>query len=175
MARLSHINDGGLRRALGNQCLSFGTLAINAGGAATIKTTGATTYRHNGLNLTKAALSAQSFAVTHRADGTAVTTDEPAYVQPQNTSVVYVVALDATGTVAIVQGTYAGQAVTFKPDLSRIETGTGFVPYEPAGYVAIGAVKVVTAATTFTPGTTALDAANITFTFHNVGLLPDTL
>lgn len=176
MSRLSSINDGALRKALGNRCQTFATLAINAGSAATIKTTGATIYSIDGVLKTKAALSAQSFAVTHRADGLAVDANEPAYVQPAGTTVFYVVALDATGTVAIVQGTFAGQSVTFKPDLSRIETGTGLIPFEPAGYTAIGVVKVVTAnAATFTPGTTALDATDVTATYHNVTMLPDTL
>jgi len=42
-------------------------------------------------------------------------------------------------------------------------------PEVPANKVAIGAVKIETgAATTFTPGTTALDAANITDTYYNI-------
>ncbi len=54
--------------------------------------------------------------------------------------------------------------------------GDGDIPDEPAGYTAIGAIKVVTAAeTTFTPGTTLLDAAGITATYFDVAVLPETL
>lgn len=43
MTTLTQVNDHGLRRALGDRCYSKAALAINAGGAATVKTTGATT------------------------------------------------------------------------------------------------------------------------------------
>lgn len=176
MSRISTLASDSLRKVLGNRCHTKATLAINAGGAATIKTTGATIYSIGGVLYTKAALSAQSLAVTHRLDGTPVTTAEPAYVQPAGTTVIYVVALNAAGTVAVVQGSYKGQAVTFKPDLTKIWTGNGDIPEEPSGYTAIGAVKVTTApATTFTPGTTVLDAAGITATYFDVSVLPETL
>ena len=55
-------------------------------------------------------------------------------------------------------------------------TGTGGIPALPAGYCPIGAIKVKTAAaTTFTPGTTALDAAGLTVTFTDLSQLPLTL
>jgi len=41
-------------------------------------------------------------------------------------------------------------------------------PEVPVNKVAVGAVKVETGAVTFTPGTTALDAANITETYYNI-------
>lgn len=176
MSRISSLASASLRRVLGNRCHTKATLAINAGGAATIKTTGATIFSIGGVLYSKAALSAQSFAVTHRFDGTPVTAAEPAFVQPALTSVVYVVALNSAGTVAIVQGSYLGQSITFKPDLSKIMTGDGDIPEEPAGYTAIGLVKIDTAAaTTFTPGTTLLDAAGITATYFDVAVLPDSL
>lgn len=176
MSRISALASASLRQVLGNRCHTKATLAINAGGAATVKTTGATIYSVGGVLYTKAALAAQSIAVTHRLDGSAVTTAEPAYVQPAETTVIYVVALNAGGTVAVVQGSYAGQAVKFRPDLTKIMTGDGDIPDEPAGYTAIGAIKVTTAAaTTFTPGTTLLDAAGITATYFDVSVLPESL
>ena len=176
MSRISSIASASLRHVLGNRCHTKATLAINAGGAATAKTTGATIYSIGGVLYTKGALSNQSLAVTHRLDGTPVTTAEPAYVQPALTTAIYVVALNAAGTIAVVQGSYNGQAVTFKPDLTKIMTGDGDIPDEPAGYTAIGAIKVVTAAaTTFTPGTTLLDAVGVTATYFDVSVLPESL
>ncbi len=85
-------------------------------------------------------------------------------------------ALKKDGTVAVVQGSYSGQSVTFMPDLSKIMTGNGDIPDEPNGYTAIGAIKVATAAaTTFTPGTTLLDAVGITATYFDVSVLPESL
>lgn len=177
MTTLAQVNDAGLRRALGDRCYSYATLAINAGGAATIKTTGATSYSVDGIMYTKAALSAQSIAVTHNLLGLPVSgasaSGPGAYVQPASTTVVYIVALNAAGTVAIVQGGYNNQAVVLPGGIVR--TSKGENPDVPVGYAPIGAFKVVLGATTFTPGTTLLDAANVTVTYTNLSLLPATV
>lgn len=176
MSKLTQIMDGALRQVLGNMNFTKGVLAINLGGAATVKTTAALIYTVGGLLLTKAALSAQSFAVTHGPRGEPVASGIAAYVQPINTTVVYLVALDATGTVAIVQGSYAGQTLSYPADLSKNLLGSGGPPEEPTGYTTIGSVKVVTnGVTTFTPGTTALDAAGLTVTFSDISIVPPTL
>jgi hypothetical protein len=176
MSSLKNIASAALRSLIGGLCLTKATLAINLAGAATVKTTGATTYLVGGLIYTKAALADQSIAVTHDEDGLLVASGLAAYVQPASTTVIYVIALNADGTVAVVQGSYAGQVQSYPGDLSRVNTGAGGVPSEPAGYTAIGAIKVVTnGATTFTPGTTLLDAAGLTVTYHDVGILPATL
>lgn len=89
---------------------------------------------------------------------------------------VYVLALNSAGTLAVVQGSYAGQSITYKADKSKVLTGNGGVPALPAGYCPIGAIKVKTAAaTTFTPGTTPLDAAGLTVNFIDLSQLPLTL
>ncbi|WOB06471.1 hypothetical protein [Piscinibacter gummiphilus] len=173
--KISEIASAALKAMFNNRTCTKATLAINAGGAATVRTTGATIYLIDGVYYTKAALAAQSIAVTHRFNGDAVTTADPAYVQPQNSTVIYVLALNAAGTVAVVQGSYAGQAITFSTDLSKVFTGAGGVPNLPAGYVPFGAIKVVTGATTFTPGTTLLDAANVTATYFDLAHLPESL
>ena len=49
-------------RAIGSLCLTKATLAINAGSAATFKSTGTITYLIDGAFKTKAALSAQAFS-----------------------------------------------------------------------------------------------------------------
>lgn len=176
MSRLSDIQAAAVRKVLGNRCHTKATLAINAGSAATVKTTGATIFSIDGVLYTKAALSAQSIAVTHRFDGSPVSVADPAYVQPAGVTAFYVVALNAAGTVAVVQGSYAGQVIRDGNDLALVLTGTGDIPQEPAGYTAIGVIKVATAgAATFTPGTTALDATNVTATYFDVSVLPVSL
>lgn len=173
MSNLNQTNDAALRKLLGNVCMSKATLAINAGGAATVRTTGTTSFLIGGLYYTKAALAAQSMAVTHDEKGRPVAEGIAAYVQPINTTVIYVIAVNAAGTVAVVQGSYAGQVQNYPRDLSRVETGAGGVPQEPDGYTAIGAIKMTTnGVATFTPGTTALDAAGLTVTYHDVAILP---
>jgi hypothetical protein len=172
MSNLAQVNDLGLRRALGDRCYSYATLAINAGGAATIKTTGATSYSVDGIMYTKAALSAQAITVTHNLLGNAVAggVGPAAYVQPASTTVIYLVALNAAGTVAIVQGGYNGLAITTPSGIVR--TSRGEAPEVPLGYTPIGYMKVALGATTFTPGTTLLDAANVTVTYGNLSVLP---
>lgn len=176
MSNISEVHSAGVRAAVGDRCMSKVTLAINAGAAATVKTTGAATYIIGGVFYTKAALAAQSIAATHRFDGEAVSAADPAYVQPAGTTVIYVVALNAAGTVAVVQGSYAGQSITYANDKSKVLVGAGGIPKLPAGYVPIGAIKVATAnAATFTPGTTALDAADVTATYFDLAILPASL
>lgn len=65
----------------------------------------------------------------------------------------YVVGLNSAGTVKTFQG-------------------IGAMPDVDDGYTPIGMIKVVCGSAAFTPGTTALDAANITFTFYDLSLLP---
>lgn len=176
MTTLAQVNDLGLRRALGDRCYSYATLAINAGGAATIKTTGATSYSVDGIMYTKAALAAQAITVTHNLLGLPVSgasaSGPGAYVQPASTTVIYVVALNAAGTVAIVQGGYTGQVITAPGGI--VSTSKGEAPVVPIGYAPIGYMKVALGATTFTPGTTLLDAANVTATYGNLSALPAT-
>lgn len=176
MSDLSKVPNRDIINALGGMCLTKGVLAINAGSAATVKTTNALVYGVGGVLYTKAALAAQAITVTHRYDGKPVSTADTAYVQPINTTVIYVVALNSAGTVAVVQSTYAGQQVTYGSDLSKIVTAGGGLPTLPAGYTPIGAIKVATnGSATFTAGTTALDAAGVTATYFDLALLPTSL
>lgn len=65
----------------------------------------------------------------------------------------YVVGLNGSGTVK-----------TFE--------GIGKLPDVDDGYTPIGMIKVVCGSAAFVPGTTALDASNITFTFYDLALIP---
>lgn len=164
-----------LQKALGNRNLTFAVLAINLAGAATVKTTSAYTYMVDGVLKTKAALAAQSIAVTHTAMGVPVAV-AAAYVQPVSTTVYYVLALDAAGAVYVVQGTFAGQVVPAVPLYHQTFNGVGGVPQVnqlPVNVTPVGIIKIATnASTTFTPATTLLDAAGITATYFDVSVLP---
>ena len=176
MSSLSLAFDAAIRKLIGDRCHVKAVLAINGAGAATVKTTNAIIYSIGGVMLTKAALAAQSIAITHDAFGNLVASGVAAYVQPVLTTVVYVLSLDASGNVAVSQGTYAGQNVKFANDVSKVYLGTGGVPVEPAGFTAFGAIKVALAnAATFTPGTTALDATDVTATYSDIAILPTSL
>jgi hypothetical protein len=176
MSALKDIQNGELRKALGNFCLSKITLAINAAAAATVKSTGAINYAIDGVQYTKAALAAQSIAITHDCFGNAVGGNNLSeYTQPAGVTAYYLVCLNAAGTVAVVQGNYNGQALAFPNDLSKVLTGDGSIPKEPDGYVAVGMFKVATAnAATFDPATTALDAADVTVTYYDLARIPAT-
>lgn len=164
MARLNDISNAALRGAVGNYNMTKGVLAINAASAATIKSTNAYTYAVNGILYSKAALSAQ--VITNMTGPVQASTTT--YVQPISTTVYYVVCLDAAGTVSIVQGSYATQA------LGGGAIGDGSIPDVASTVTPIGIFKVATnASATFTAGTTALDAAGVTVTYYDVaGPLP---
>lgn len=176
MSALSSIQNGDLRKALGNYCESKIALAISGGsGAATLANTGTINYVIDGVKKTKSALSTQSFAATHDFRGLAVSSTNgiAEYTQPAGTTVYYLVCLNAAGTVAIVQGTYSGQSISVNGQPGLVLTGNGAIPAEPDGYTAIGMVKVVTAgAATFNPATTNFDATNVTSTFYDLDRVP---
>jgi hypothetical protein len=143
MSKISDVYNAALRALLGFACLTKVTLAINAASAATFKTTGTTSYTCDGIWFTKAALAAQAFTAGHA-------------VQAIGTTRYYLVTLDSAGTVRTIQGTSGGG-----------------MPDAPANQTPIGAIKIVTnASTTFTPGTTALDAAGVTATYIDLCVLP---
>lgn len=171
--RLDDIMELPLRAALGNRVTSgVVTLAINAGSAATIKTTGTTTYQIDSRPYTKAALSAQALTANATLQAK-ITFQTGFYIQPISTTVYYLVLLNSAGTVTVLQGTYSGQQFTG----ANIPLGDGSIPDpQDLSYCAIGLIKIVTnASTTFTPATTALDAAGLTVTFYDLtGIIPVT-
>lgn len=158
------VQHADLMAALGNVCFASATLAINAGSAATIKTTGTTPYTIGGVFYSKAALSAQSIAI---ASGYGPLQGGAGYVQPISTTVQYVVSVNAAGTVFVRQGSYSGQVLD-----TYGSKGDGSIPAIPLTETALGTFAVTTnASTTFTPGTTALDAAGITVVYTNRSIL----
>lgn len=107
-----------------------------------VKTTATAEYCIDGQAYTKAAT-----------DNLFVFTDTT--VQPASSTRFYALCLDATGAASVINGTS-----TTLPDV-------------PSNLCLVGAVKIVTsAAGTFIPGTTLLDAAQVTATYYNLSCAP---
>lgn len=88
-------------------------------------------------------------------------------IQAVLTKCLYLCVIDTAGTVTFVKGT-----AVLSADLTNGVTVLKW-PECPAGKCPWGAVKIACASTaTFTPGTTALDAANITATYYDLATVP---
>ena len=100
-------------------------------------------------------------ALYHKADTASIALGAQP-TQAADTTCLYLVCLDAAGTVSVVKGkdVVNGSGVIYYPDV-------------PAGKCAIGVIKVkTTAAVTFTGGTTAFDATGVTATFTDLFAVP---
>lgn len=190
MSRLDDIFSGPVKEALASTTVSsHGFGATGGAGVATVRTTSAIISQIGGVTRTRAALAGQSLAPTHDIFGQANTSR---YTQPINTTVYYTLGVDASGNIAVVQGTFAGQNLVppATAGLGAIaQAGTSFVgdgsipnlpeTFDPVtgnrtGFAPFGLMKVQTnASATFIPGTTGLDAAGITFTFWDINLIPE--
>ena len=104
----------------------------------------------------------------HKADAATVLPLTAATVKPVLTQCLYLICVNAALTVTSVQGTPVLTA-----DITA-GNATLDIPEPLAGTCPIGIVKMTLASTaTFTPGTTALDAANCTATYYDIaGSLP---
>ncbi len=133
--------------------MTFGKAGFAEGtNAGTIKTTAAVDYSVDGILYTK--------AIT---DNIAVTANDE---QAADTTCLYLFSIDSAGTVTTTKGTEVLSA-----DLTTaVDTLTW--PSLPANSAAVGAVKVVTVAVTFTAGTTDLGAAGVTDTYYDLATVP---
>lgn len=177
MSKYSDISNRAIKEQFAAYSVGLAVPAINAGSAATLKTTQSPAASLltviNGVPKLKADLSAQVITALAALQNP-ITGQDTFYVQPVSTTVYYVIVVNGSGTVYVIQGTYSGQTFTaFKNAL-----GTGAIPdiAVPNLYAPIGAFKVVTDSThTFTPATTALDAAGVTVTYCSLNRLPDSV
>jgi hypothetical protein len=157
--------------------LSAHVLAINAGSAATVKTTGAIIHLANGQLKSKGILSAQALTAptssTVKTTGATMTVEEAQqwafYTIPAGKTAYVVVALDNGANVVTLMGTYDGQPLGFRGAGSAV--GKSVLPVVPLGLVPFGVIKIVGGTATWAPGD-ALDKANVTFTFRDYGLIP---
>lgn len=86
-----------------------------------------------------------------------------------SSSIIYLLCINAAGTMSIVEGTavLTADITSGKKPLNWPQPGAAVCP--------LGAVRVDTnASTTFTPGTTLLSAAGITDTYYDLFAVPDT-
>lgn len=175
MSSLKQVSSQPVRHLLGNRCLSRPIVAIGTTKSA-FNTSAAAECTIDGIiyNLTAQTSTALvALAASHLpAAGAAYL--QPSglagfYTQPANTTVYYVLAINAASTVVVVQGTYDGQPIANGAGYAE---GDGNVPPLPDGVAPFGMIKVVTGATTFVPATTLFDAANVTSTFYTLACLP---
>lgn len=137
-----------LRDVFGNACYGSAGLAEGTN-AATIQTANPIHYSIAHRNYVKVAT-----------DNIALTA---AAAQADGNECMYLICINAAGTVSSVKGTEAliGAGVT--------------LPAVPADVVPIGAIKVATDGAAFTAGTTDLGAAEVTDTYYNLARwVPDT-
>ncbi len=104
----------------------------------------------------------------HKADAATVAPFTAAVVQPALTKCLYLVQIDSAGAISTVKGT-----AVLTADLTAGNKVLQW-PRPAANKCPVGAVKITLASTaTFTAGTTALDAANVTATYYDfVGGMP---
>lgn len=88
------------------------------------------------------------------------------YTQPANTTVYYVLCVNAAGTPRVVQGTWQGQQVQAG---GATVVGDGTVPDVPDGWVPFALIKLASGGAVFIPGTTALTGLA---TFFDLNVLP---
>ena len=157
---LGMISDAVLRSFFGTTCLSAPGLAI---GTAKTKVLIANTVAYLVDGVFKAKTTAEI-----------VFTDLT--VQAANTTKFYAVSLDAAGNGLISAGTgvLTAALTAVAPDTNPAAQGLDYpgLPKLADGQCLIGAIKVVTGATTFTPGTDNLDKASVTTTYYDLAYVP---
>jgi hypothetical protein len=160
-------------RVIANRSANSGAAVI--GGTATAFSTGAAiNYTIDGIYRQLAAQTNTAFAPLVAADLPAISANytQPSglpgfYTQPANTTVYYVLCVNAAGAVRVVQGTVLGAIL---PAQFGIEArGDGKVPPIPDGVAPFAVIRVVSGGSVFTPGTTALTGIA---TFFNVEYVP---
>lgn len=163
--KLAHFNDAPQRYAHANRAFSAAGLAEGTN-ANTIKTTATCAYTIDGIFYSKGATDNIALAAPDAG---------PAFYQLPANSVCYLlIALDSSGNVKCIQGKYDGQEYR-DPTTGLPQVGDGGIPDCPSDLCPIGLIKVTTGATTFTPGSTDLGAANVTDAYYDLaGVIPVT-
>ena len=157
----SHIDHAVLQSLLGSRCYGKAGLAIDAA-PQDVETTAAVDYSIDGVMYTLAITAAIDLSATPVINEAGATVTMTA--QATATDRAYLLVVDAAGTIKVVQGT-------------AVATGaTCYCPTCPEGYAPFGAVKVANASgSDFTFGTTSLATANVTDTYYDLSLAPETL
>jgi hypothetical protein len=176
MSKLSDLRHTPTRDMVGNANISSprAILAISANTLG-VASTSALVYTVNGVVYSRAAFANTALTdATGPLNPTGVSGVGSTYVQPANTTVFYSIGLDAAGAVKVVQGSFLGQNLSPNAINSGAigggAVGDGQIPRLPSTVCPVGVLKVVTAGSAFTLGTTALTGIG---TFFDVSCLPN--
>jgi hypothetical protein len=153
---LRNINDEVLMSVLSN--FQFAKPGLAIGSTVANIAYGALTYTIGGVFYTKNsnAVGVAGWGTQPNNPSTALPANLTMQVQAISTTRIYCVSIDAAGNIRVTQGLTDG----FKPD-----------PYPMT--VPLGYLKITTdGVTTFTPGTTALNAAGVTVVYTDVCMVP---
>lgn len=143
-----------LMNAVTTDGFSLGSAKLAEGtNANTINIAQAFDYVINGIVYSKAV-----------ADNTAMTACAQ---QADLTTCLYLISINASGTVKITKGTEV-LTETVKNGVTPLE-----LPDCPANECPIGIMKIVLSGGTFTSGTTDLSGTGVTDTFYNIAFMPD--
>ena len=171
MPKLDELVGAGAR-VIANRAANSGAAVIGATASA-FTTTAAIAYTIDGVSRSLAAQTNTALAPLTAADLPSALASylQPSglagfYVQPANTTVYYVLCVNAAGAVRVVQGLWLGQQLL---TAGQGPVGQGDVPNIPDGVAPFAILKVVSGGSAFTPGTTALTGIG---TFVNVEYLP---
>lgn len=189
MSKLSDVSNAAIRELLG--CYSTGkAVPASAVGAATFKTT------QSPAGTLQAVINGEPNAILANLTTTAmlalpalqnpITGLDDFYVQPGSgtaggpgvvTTVYYLIVVNAANTVYVIQGNYTGRPYT--PFKGGNVLGVSEIPDIAVKelYAPIGAIKVVTGTSAFTPKTTFLDATTggMVITFASINRLGNAL
>jgi hypothetical protein len=160
---LKTINSDAVRQAVGTKCFVSGALAIHGSNAENVLTTVAITHIINGefrslgaqteIDLSGLSGISSTGVVNAAAGGYAAI--------PAGSECKYVLCVNAAGTIRVVEG-----------DIKSVADAAEF-PNAPADHAAFGGIYVKNGTTSdFVLGTTDLDTAGITDTYHNFSLVP---
>jgi len=140
-----------MRILLGNRCFGSAGLVIGSSSKPKVKIANTTPYCINGQMYSKA---------------TAEIVHTDLTVQADLTTKWYLLSLDKDGNGLITQG-----PAVLTADVTSV-TNELALPKIAATQCAIGAFKIVTAGTTFTPATDDHDKASLTTTYYNLSCVP---
>ena len=174
MSSLADISNGDIRELLGTRGISRSLVNLQDGTATYDTVTepdAIMSFMVNGNIRTNADLTNKAVA-TLAALQNPITGQDGYYQQPINTTVYYVLCVNAAGTFYCIQGTYAGQVIN---RAGRNGVGDGSIPdiVVKSTYAPFAVLKVVNGATAvFIPATTNWDATGVDAYAAPVSVLP---
>lgn len=171
MNTLRDIPQAALRELLGNRSLNSGVLAIDAN-TNDVQTSAAVNYIIDGVFYQLAIQAAIDLSTLYviGEDGTVESAANGYTALPDGYTCVYLLVVGTAGTIRVVEGTQVSNAAI------TAGTKTAECPSCPPEYAPFGAVKVANASgSSFTFGTTGLDASGVTDTYYNLAVVPASL